>query len=81
MFSFKLAPILKYRDKFFLIFGSYEYKNQEQGGRLERKRINFDVSEEEHRQLKILAAREGKAIKELLLEALEKIFPNWRKEK
>ncbi len=48
---------------------------------MERKRINFDVSEEEHRQLKILAAREGKTIKELLLEALEKIFPNWRKEK
>ncbi len=47
---------------------------------MERKRINFDVSEEEHRQLKILAAREGKTIKELLLEALEKIFPNWRKE-
>lgn len=46
---------------------------------MERKRINFDVSEEEHRQLKILAAKEGKSIKELLLEALEKIFPNWRK--
>lgn len=48
---------------------------------MERKRINFDVSEEEHRQLKILAAREGKSIKELLLETLEKIFPNWRKDK
>lgn len=48
---------------------------------MERKRINFDVSEEEHRQLKILAAKEGKSIKELLLEALEKIFPNWRKDK
>ena len=48
---------------------------------MERKRINFDVSKEEHRQLKILAAKEGKTIKELLLEALEKIFPNWRKDK
>ena len=48
---------------------------------MERKRINFDVSEEEHRQLKMLAAKEGKAIKELLLEALEKLFPNWRKDK
>lgn len=48
---------------------------------MDRKRINFDVSEEEHRQLKILAAKEGKTIKELLLEALEKIFPNWRKDK
>lgn len=65
----------------FLDFGSNEYMNQKQGGTLERKRINFDVSEEEHRQLKILAAKEGKTIKELLLEALEKLFPNWRKEK
>ena len=48
---------------------------------MERKRINFDVSEEEHRQLKILAAKEGKTVKELLLEALEKFFPNWRKDK
>lgn len=47
---------------------------------MQRKHVNFPVSEEEHRQLKILAAKEGKTIKELLLEALEKIFPNWRKE-
>lgn len=73
--------ILNFRDIFFLDFGLYEYKNQKQGGHLKRKRINFDVSEEEHRQLKILAAREGKTIKELLLEALEKFFPNWRKDK
>ena len=46
-----------------------------------RKHVNFPVTEEEHRQLKILAAKEGKTIKELLLEALEKLFPNWRKEK
>lgn len=48
---------------------------------MQRKHINFPVTEEEHRQLKILAAKEGKTIKELLLEALEKLFPNWRKEK
>lgn len=48
---------------------------------MERKRVNFDVTEEEHRQLKMLAAKEGKTVKELLLEALEKIFPNWRKDK
>lgn len=46
---------------------------------MQRKHVNFPVTEEEHRQLKILAAKEGKTIKELLLEALEKIFPNWRK--
>lgn len=48
---------------------------------MQRKHVNFPVTEEEHRQLKILAAQEGKTIKELLLEALEKLFPNWRKEK
>ena len=48
---------------------------------MQRKHVNFPVTEEEHRQLKILAAREGKTIKELLLEALEKNFPNWRKDK
>ena len=48
---------------------------------MQRKHVNFPVTEEEHRQLKILAAKEGKTIKELLLEALEKLFPNGRKEK
>ncbi len=47
---------------------------------MQRKHVNFPVTEEEHRQLKVLAAKEGKSIKELLLEALEKLFPNWRKE-
>lgn len=48
---------------------------------MQRKHVNFPVTDEEHRQLKILAAKEGKTIKELLLEALEKLFPNWRKDK
>lgn len=48
---------------------------------MQRKHVNFPVTEEEHRQLKILAAKEGKTIKELLLEALERLFPNWRKDK
>ena len=46
---------------------------------MQRKHVNFPVTEEEHRQLKILAAKEGKTIKDLLLEALEKLFPDWRK--
>ena len=45
---------------------------------MERKHVNFPVTPEEHRQLKMLAAKEGKTLKELLLEALEKLFPNWR---
>lgn len=48
---------------------------------MKRKHVNFPVTEEEHQSLKILAAREGKSIKELLLEALEKLFPEWRKNK
>lgn len=48
---------------------------------MQRKHVNFPVTENEHRQLKMLAAKEGKSIKELLLEALEKLFPNWRNEK
>ena len=48
---------------------------------MQRKHVNFPVTDEEHRQLKILAAKEGKTIKELLLEALEKLFPNWRQDK
>ncbi|MEG2173135.1 MAG: hypothetical protein RRY29_07720 [Desulfovibrionaceae bacterium] len=46
---------------------------------MSRKHVNFPVTEEEHRQLKMLAAKEGKSMKELLLEALEKLFPNWKK--
>lgn len=48
---------------------------------MQRKHVNFPVTEEEHRRLKMLAAKEGKTIKDILLEALEKLFPNWRKEK
>jgi hypothetical protein len=37
------------------------------------------MAEEEHHQLKILAAKEGKTIKELIYMALDKLFPDWRK--
>ena len=45
---------------------------------MQRKHVNFPVTEEEHRLLKMLAAQEGKTLKELLLEALEKGYPNWK---
>lgn len=48
---------------------------------MKKKRVNFEVSTEEHKQLKILAAKEEKSLKDLLLEALDKAFPNWRKNK
>ena len=46
---------------------------------MEKKRINFEVSAEQHRQLKTRAAQEGKTIK--VLDALKKIFPDWEKDK
>lgn len=48
---------------------------------MQRKHVNFPVTEDEHKKLKILAAKEEKSIKELLLEALERLFPEWRKDK
>lgn len=45
---------------------------------MQRKHVNFPVTEAEHRQLKMLAAQEGKSIKELLLDALTVLFPCWR---
>lgn len=53
----------------------------EKGGDVEKKRINFEVSEEQHRQLKTRAAQEGKTIKEIVIDALKKIFPDWEKDK
>lgn len=37
----------------------------DQGG---TKRVNFDLSAEEHTRLKVYAARQGKTVKELLTE-------------
>lgn len=48
---------------------------------MEKKRINFEVTEEQHRQLKTRAAQEGRTIKEIVVEALKKIFPDWEKKK
>ena len=42
--------------------------------------VSFRLTKEEHRKLKILAATEGKTIKTLLFEALDKLFPTWRNE-
>lgn len=35
------------------------------------KRVNFDLSAEQHTRLKIYAAQQGKSIKELLTELVE----------
>lgn len=44
------------------------------------KRLSFPISAEEHQALKVLAAKEKKSMKELVLEALDKTFPTWREE-
>lgn len=49
---------------------------------MERKNIAFPVSEEEHAKIKQLAAKERKTIKQLFLDMLDKLYPDWdRKEK
>lgn len=44
-----------------------------------QKQTMFRLSETDHQNLKILAAKEKKSIQELILTALDKVFPNWRK--
>lgn len=47
-----------------------------------RKQVSFPVSEEEHEQIKRLAEKERRTIKQLVLSAFDKLYPGWnRKEK
>ncbi len=43
------------------------------------KGIGLKVSEAEHQSLKMLAASEKKSIKAVIFDALDKVFPEWRK--
>lgn len=43
------------------------------------KSLMLKMSEEEHRQIKLLATSQGKTIKEFLFSLLDKNFPDWRK--
>lgn len=45
------------------------------------KALTVRVSEEEHQKLKMLAVREKRTLKAILLEALDNTFPEWRKDK
>lgn len=36
------------------------------------------LTEADHQALKILAAQQKKTIREIILEALDKVFPQWR---
>lgn len=44
------------------------------------KQIPFRMTASEHTGLKILAAKQGKSIQQLLVDALDKTFPSWRDE-
>ena len=61
------------------------YTKGNKGGEMEEEKkvsqVSFRLTSEEHHKLKILAATERKTIKNLVFEALDKLFPNWRKEK
>ena len=45
------------------------------------KTLTLKVSTEEHRTIKLLATEEGMTIKQLLFEAVERLYPNWRKKR
>lgn len=47
---------------------------------MERKQINFPVSIKEHDAIKKLADRERRPIKQLILDMLDKMYPDWDKE-
>ena len=43
------------------------------------KNIPLRLKESEHRGLKILAAKKGTNIQQMLITALDTVFPGWRK--
>ncbi len=47
---------------------------------MQRKNVSFPVSEDEHAKIKQLAAKQRMTIKQLLIDALNKLYPDWNKE-
>lgn len=45
-----------------------------------RKQVNFPVSEKEHEQIKRLAEKERRSVKQLVLSAFDKLYPGWNGE-
>lgn len=46
-----------------------------------RKQISFPVSDKEHAEIKALAEKERRTIKQLVLDAFDKLYPDWMKKK
>lgn len=44
-----------------------------------RKQISFPVSDKEHDEIKTLAAKERRTIKQLVLDAFDRLYPDWTK--
>lgn len=42
--------------------------------------LTIRVPQEVHRKVKVLAAKEGKTLKECILAGLDKAFPGWREQ-
>lgn len=44
---------------------------------MQRKNVAFPVTEDEHAKIKELAARQRRTIKQLIIDALDKMYPGW----
>lgn len=47
---------------------------------MQRKNVAFPVSEDEHAKIKQLAAQQRRSIKQLILDALDNLYPGWNRE-
>lgn len=45
-----------------------------------RKQVSFPVTNKEHEQIKQLAKKERRTIKQLVLSAFDKLYPDWNRE-
>lgn len=45
-----------------------------------RKQVSFPVSDKEHEQIKRLAQKERRTIKQLVLSAFDRLYPEWNRE-
>jgi hypothetical protein len=73
-------PVLSFRERFFLTASKKLFFDVFRGGKMERKNINFPVPEREHAQIKQLAAKQRRSIKQLFLDMLDKLHPGWDKD-
>lgn len=44
---------------------------------MERKQVNFPVTTKEHEQIKQLAKKQRRTVKQLVLDAFDRLYPGW----